>query len=122
MESDSMDLDLDRNIPITCVECTNTFSLDDAEAVNESTSSVKCPVCGRWNWVDCPSLFETYIQQTIDDDDGGLLYDFRTGNLESEFPKKQFHFSKAEKAKREKEKRKIVEQLKKDFKKTLGVK
>jgi hypothetical protein len=116
-----MDLDFDSNIMIQCVECCKVFSIDEAEAINEATSSVKCS-CGRWNYVDCPSLFETYIQQTIDDDDGGLLYDFRTGNLESEFPKKQFHFSKAEKAKREKEKRKIVEQLKKDFKKTLGVK
>jgi len=117
-----MDLDFDKSIKITCVECSSVYSLEEADAVNDATSSAKCPVCGRWNYCDVPELFEDYINQTIEDDEGGLLYDFRTGRLETEFPKKQFHFSKAEREKNEKEKRKVIEQLKREFKKTLGVK
>ena len=117
-----MDLDFDRTLVIQCVECANTYTLEDAEAINEATSSAKCPYCSRWNYVDCISLTEMYIDEMEENDLGGQLYDFRTGKLEDEFPTSYKGLSKAEKKKREKERRKMIENLKDDFKKTLGLK
>ena len=118
-----MDLDFDRNMIIQCVECANTFSIEEAECISEATSSVKCPFCGRFNFADCPTLTEMYIEEMEDNDLGGKLYDFRTGKLEDEFPDTyRSKISKADRKKQEKERMKMIEQLKKDFKKTLGVK
>ena len=118
-----MDLDFDRSVVIQCVECCNVYKLEDADGVNESSSSARCPVCGRWNFIDCPTLTEMYIEEMEDNDLGGKLYDFRTGKLEDEFPDTyRSKISKADRKKQEKERMKMIEQLKKDFKKTLGVK
>ena len=112
-----------------CIECANVFSLDEAESVNESTSSVKCPYCSRWNFIDCPSIFQSYVDQTLEEDEGGKLYDFRTGKLEDEFPVYRSKgrgvktkITAEEQKEIKKEQIKAIKQLKKDYKRTLGIK
>lgn len=120
-----MDLDFDSNIIITCPECCTQFSISDCDEVNEASSSVRCISCGRWCFADIPELFQSYIDQTIEEDEGGKLYDFRTGKLEDEFPDYRFKRIKPkpeDKKRMEREKTKAIQQLKKDYKKTLGLK
>ena len=120
-----MDLDFDRNIRVQCVECCNTYTLEDCDEVDESSSSARCPFCGRFNFVDCLSLFGGYVYQMEEEDAGGKLYDFRTGKLEDSFPDYRFKRIKPkieEKRRMEKEKRKMIDALKKEYKKTLGIK
>lgn len=114
-----MDLDFDQSIKVRCVECANVFSLEEAEAINEATSSAKCPYCGRFNFIDVPSLFECYIEQMNEEDDGGKLYDFRTGKLEYDFPTSYKRVSKKEKKEKQKQKNEMIEQLKEELRKQV---
>ena len=120
-----MDLDFDSNIIITCPECCAQFSISDCDEVNEASSSVRCSSCGRWCFVDCPSIFQSYVDQTLEEDEGGKLYDFRTGKLEDEFPDyrfKRIHRKPEEKKEFKKEQLKMIKQLKKDYKRVMGIK
>lgn len=114
-----MDLDFDRSIVIRCVECANTYTLESADGVNEATSAARCNVCGRWNFVDVPSLFECYIEQMNEEDEGGKLYDFRTGKLEDDFPTSYKRVSKKEKKEKQKQKNEMIEQLKAELRKQV---
>lgn len=114
-----MDLDFDRAIRVRCIECNNVFSLEEADGVNEATSAARCNVCGRWNFVDVPSLFECYIEQMNEEDEGGKLYDFRTGKLEDGFPTSYKRVSKKEKKEKQKQKNEMIEQLKAELRKQV---
>lgn len=53
---------------IVCVECGNVFYLDDADDVSYTTSSVRCPECGRYNFCDTVDM-EGFEIEPFDPDD-----------------------------------------------------
>ena len=77
-------MDFDKGIVIQCVECATVFNVDDCDEISYSTSSVRCPHCSRWNYVDQPDLFENYIDEMNENDldETPIYYDFRTGKIE----------------------------------------
>lgn len=53
---------------IICVECGTLFSVDDADNVSTSTSSVACPECGRHNYCDSIDMSGYHVDSIFDDD------------------------------------------------------
>lgn len=52
---------------IMCVECGTMFSVDDADNVSPSTSSVACPECGRHNYCDSIDMGGYHVDSVFDD-------------------------------------------------------
>lgn len=77
-------MDFDRSIRVQCPECCTVFSPDEAEDISYATSSMRCPVCGRFCFVDQPDLFDNYIDEMNENDldETPIYYDFRTGKIE----------------------------------------